>query len=111
MYVLRLFILVGVISFEVISPLRALGNEPQNIIIFKSNSESRGLANIPPASFSHSIHNTKNKCKDCHPAIFAEKIGASNITMKKNMSGEFCGKCHTGQMAFDLSNCDKCHKK
>lgn len=107
----RLFILICIISVEVISPLHAVGKEPQNIIIFKSNSESRGLAHIPPAFFSHQNHNIKNKCKDCHTAIFEEKIGAANITMKKNMSGEYCGKCHTGQMAFDLSNCDKCHKK
>lgn len=111
MHVLRMFILIGLIGVEVMGPLEALGKEPQDIIIFKANKESRELANMPPAFFSHKAHNTKNKCNDCHPTIFAEKIGTANITMKKNMSGEYCGKCHTGEKAFDLSNCDRCHKK
>ena len=76
MNIFSMFILIGLIGVEVMSPLHALGKEPQDIIIFNSNKESRGLSNMPPAVFSHSAHNRKNKCKDCHPAIFSEKIGA-----------------------------------
>ena len=111
MNIFKMFILIAFIGVEVMGPLHALGKEPQDIIIFKANKESRELADMLPAVFSHVAHNKKNKCKDCHPAIFAEKIGTANITMKKNMNGEYCGKCHTGEKAFDLSNCGRCHKK
>lgn len=111
MNIFKICTVIALIGIEFFGPFYAFGKEPQDIIMFSANSESRGKAGVPPAQFSHSAHNKKLKCNDCHPSIFEEKIGAANVTMKKNMSGEYCGKCHTGEKAFDLSNCDRCHKK
>ena len=111
MNIFKISILTCIIGLELLGPLYASAKEPQDIIIFSANSESRGKADMPPARFSHSAHNKKLQCKDCHPGIFAEKIGVANITMKKNMNNEYCGKCHNGEKSFDLSNCNRCHKK
>ncbi|MBI3585036.1 MAG: hypothetical protein HY096_13960 [Nitrospinae bacterium] len=92
-----------------IFPVQAVEKKPQDIIIFNNQKASRGKADMPPARFSHSIHNKKLKCKDCHPSVFKEKKGANIVTMKKNINGEYCGKCHNGQFVWDMSACRRCH--
>lgn len=113
MDICRICLFIGLIGATVFGPLyasSASAKEPQDVIVFNAQQASRGKAGMPPARFSHSTHK-KNKCSDCHPSIFAEKIGADIVTMKKNAEGEYCGKCHNLMVAFDLSNCYRCHKK
>ncbi|MBM2838580.1 MAG: hypothetical protein HW415_1205 [Deltaproteobacteria bacterium] len=43
MNIFKMFTLIGLIGIEVMSPLHALGKEPQDIIVFKANKESREL--------------------------------------------------------------------
>ena len=90
--------------------------EPQDIIIIDNQKESRGEAEIPPARFSHSIHKKNGvTCNECHPDLFKAEIGANDITMKRNIDGEFCGNCHMGTGTFrlsswNMSDCMRCHK-
>ncbi len=65
--------------------------------------------------FSHQKHvNEKGlKCTGCHYAIFQMQQGSYKLDMSKMTKGDFCGKCHNGQRAFDVKdrkNCNKCHK-
>jgi c(7)-type cytochrome triheme protein len=68
---------------------------------------------LPPPKFPHWFHRIRFKCKVCHPAIFKMKKGENDITMDKIMKGEFCGKCHDGTTAWQVSfdACPRCHTK
>jgi c(7)-type cytochrome triheme protein len=104
------FLFVSILILLSADFIHAAGKEPQDIIVFKNQGASRKKAEMPPARFSHSIHNKKKlKCNNCHPSVFKEKIGANIVTMKKNVDGEYCGKCHNGQSAWDMSACRRCH--
>lgn len=71
------------------------------------------------AVFSHKKHTEREKlhCIECHPRVFKMKVGdtlvkGSNLTMKEMQKGQFCGNCHDGEKAFDVTsikNCVKCH--
>ncbi|MBI3398539.1 MAG: hypothetical protein HY265_08290 [Deltaproteobacteria bacterium] len=82
-------------------------------IIFDDKAESLKKAGMGPAVFPHSKHEAIYKCDDCHPKLFKDKHGANDITMQKNMSGEFCGNldCHNSQKTFPLYQCKKCHRE
>lgn len=72
--------------------------------------------NADPVVFSHQKHvNDKGlKCTGCHYQIFQMAQGSYKMEMSKINKGDFCGKCHNGQKAFDVKgtdNCNKCHKK
>src|SRR3990167_9557149 len=70
-------------------------------------------AGVGPVVFPHGQHQAKFKCGVCHPAIFKDKAKANDISMKKNMNGEFCGSpnCHNSPKAFPLFQCASCHTK
>jgi c(7)-type cytochrome triheme protein len=67
--------------------------------------------------FSHKVHLTKKSdklgagtvsCKSCHTT---SATGSRNhFTMADMEKGKSCGKCHTGQRAFSISQCTGCHK-
>ena len=105
---LKIFIIFYVLSIVWIFPLFAAEKKPQDVIVFENQKASRKKADMPPARFSHPSH-SKLKCKDCHPSVFKEKKGANLVTMKKNVEGEYCGKCHNGKSSWDMSTCKKCH--
>jgi len=65
--------------------------------------------------FSHDKHvNDKGlKCTGCHYHVFQMTQGSYKMDMNKITKGDFCGKCHNGQKAFEVKdpkNCDKCHR-
>lgn len=71
--------------------------------------------NAAPVVFSHDKHvNEKGlKCTGCHYQIFQMAQGSYKMDMSRINKGDFCGKCHDGQKAFDAKdekNCKKCHK-
>lgn len=80
-------------------------------IVFDDKAASLKKAGVGPAVFPHGKHEDIYKCDDCHPKIFKDKRGANDVTMQKNMSGEFCGniECHNSPKAFPLYQCKKCH--
>jgi c(7)-type cytochrome triheme protein len=72
-------------------------------------------ANASPVVFSHETHVKGKgiKCTGCHYQIFQMTQGSNKIDMAKITKGDFCGKCHNGQKAFDVKdekNCVRCHK-
>lgn len=66
----------------------------------------------PPVVFPHWRHRIRFKCSACHPQIFEMKKGANAITMDAIRQGEFCAKCHNGDVAFEVTfqSCSRCHK-
>jgi c(7)-type cytochrome triheme protein len=68
-----------------------------------------------PVLFSHERHVSEKglKCTGCHYQIFQMAQGSYKMDMSKITKGEFCGKCHNGQKAFDVKdpkNCNRCHR-
>jgi len=65
----------------------------------------------PPAVFPHWVHRIRFKCYACHPEIFEMKAGANAITMDDIREGKFCGACHNGKIAWEVSfdTCNRCH--
>lgn len=81
-----------------------------DILILDSNKESLEMGGMAPVRFPHKKHeDAVGKCNACHDTPFKKKRNTSGITMKKNMEGQFCGICHTGEAVFPLFNCKKCH--
>lgn len=68
-----------------------------------------------PVIFSHEKHVSEKglKCSGCHFHIFQMQKGTYKMEMAKITKGEFCGKCHNAQKAFDVKdpkNCSRCHR-
>lgn len=70
-----------------------------------------GADEILPARFPHWAHRMNFKCYVCHEAIFPMKAGADDITMDEIRAGKFCGVCHNGKTAFQVTfeTCPRCH--
>lgn len=71
--------------------------------------------NADAVLFSHEQHvNVKSlKCTACHYQLFQMTRGSYKMDMTKITKGDFCGKCHNGQRAFDVkekANCARCHR-
>jgi c(7)-type cytochrome triheme protein len=71
--------------------------------------------NASPVVFSHNKHlkGRELKCSGCHYQIFQMAQGAYKMDMGKITKGEFCGRCHNGQVTFnvqDPKNCSYCHR-
>lgn len=71
--------------------------------------------NALPVVFSHEKHvNEKGlKCTGCHYRLFQMSQGSYKMDMNKLTKGDFCGKCHNGQKAFDVKDqkqCARCHR-
>jgi c(7)-type cytochrome triheme protein len=71
--------------------------------------------NALPVVFSHDKHvDVKGlKCTACHYQIFQMARESYKMDMNKLKEGSFCGKCHNGQIAFDVKdkkNCIRCHR-
>ncbi len=78
-------------------------------IVLNSKEGSMQKAGVKPVAFPHWFHRIRFKCKVCHPDIFILKKGANDINMQKIVNGEFCGKCHNGQIAWEPLYCNRCH--
>lgn len=66
---------------------------------------------IAPAVFPHWIHRIRYKCYACHPAPFEMKAGANPVSMEAIRAGKFCGACHDGKIAWEVTfdTCNRCH--
>lgn len=78
-------------------------------IVMGKKMESMQKADVKPVLFPHWFHRIRFKCKVCHEDIFVLQRGANDINMNAIMNGEFCGKCHNGQIAWEPLYCDRCH--
>ena len=78
-------------------------------IVIGRQVESRAKIGVKPVLFPHWFHRIRFKCKVCHEDIFILRRGANDINMNAIINGEFCGKCHNGQIAWEPVFCDRCH--
>lgn len=68
-----------------------------------------------PVLFSHEKH-VKVKglmCSACHHHTFQMEKGAYKMDMTKMTKGGFCGRCHNGELTFDVKDeksCSRCHR-
>ena len=79
-----------------------------NILIDRVSSES----GVKSATFSHWSHRIHYTCRVCHTELgFRLKLNETVITETANKSGQYCGACHDGTIAFGHTeeHCDKCH--
>ena len=69
-------------------------------------------ASLPPSVFPHWVHRIRFQCRVCHLDLFEPRQGANDITMAAIDEGRFCGRCHDGETAFDVSfdSCQRCHQ-
>ena len=76
-------------------------------IVINERSEQEGVS---PVIYPHWFHRIRYQCSVCHVDLgFRTKAGGNGITMEKIISGEFCGACHNGEIAWSVENCDLCH--
>ncbi|GBD99613.1 class III cytochrome C family protein [bacterium BMS3Abin07] len=102
--------LLGVMNYATLWDFPKLPPPSQygNILINRISGKNGQL----PVTFSHWIHRIKYTCRVCHSELdFAMEVNKTEITMKKNREGEYCGACHNGKTAFGFTkeNCPKCH--
>lgn len=69
------------------------------------------LNGVPGVVFPHWKHRARFRCYVCHPDPFEMQAGANDISMVLLQGGEFCGRCHNGDVAFSIgfNTCRTCH--
>ncbi|MFQ5666212.1 MAG: c(7)-type cytochrome triheme domain-containing protein [Candidatus Binatia bacterium] len=102
----RLARLIGAISLSAL--LVGTGFGAEGDVVLKPRG---GEGKFPPTVFPHWVHRIRYKCYACHPALFAMKAGADEISMDRIQNGEFCGTCHDGTVAWavTIETCNRCH--
>ena len=107
---IKLSVAALAISIVAVAPMAAYSAGPAEIQL-DSKIASMKKAGVGPVVFTHLKHQQRSKCSVCHTAIFIDKRGANDISMKKNMEGQYCGAadCHNSANAFTLDNCAACH--
>ena len=96
----------------VLTSLNAEEGEQEPIdITMDSKIESMKKAGVGSVTYPHKLHSIWYECDECHPKVFAKKIGASDINMNKIISEQYCGSsgCHNSAYAFPLYLCENCH--
>ena len=93
------------------------------VVVEKAVAQMKGPADFEFADgaqgkvvFSHEKHLVKNpQCTACHTKLFKMTKGQrSALKMADMNTGQACGACHDGKVAFsvkDAPNCSKCHQK
>ena len=94
---------------NIIEPMATLDNDAQEKPLLDVNvtieTKSDFINNVV---FPHYIHTWWLKCEVCHPKIFSDIKGQTQMTMSQIAEGKFCGRCH-GKVAFPLTDCRRCH--
>ena len=76
-------------------------------VILNNHSEA---AEMRPVIFPHWFHRIRFRCKVCHSELgFEMRVGSNNITMEKIITGQYCGMCHNGDIAWSVEQCGLCH--
>jgi len=96
-----------VIGFSLIFSATPFAHAEYGDIVINNFSDAAGMR---PPIFPHWFHRIRFRCKVCHVDLgFKIKAGGNKINMAKIISGEFCGACHNGEVAWSVENCDLCH--
>jgi len=76
-------------------------------VIMNNRAEREGVS---PVIYPHWFHRIRYQCSVCHVQLDIEmKAGKNDITMESIISGQYCGACHNGEIAWSPENCDLCH--
>jgi len=76
-------------------------------VILNNRSEEEGVL---PVIFPHWFHRIRYRCSACHVDLdIRMKTGSNDMTMQGIVSGEYCGACHNGDIAWSTENCGLCH--
>jgi len=76
-------------------------------VVLNHRSEPEGMR---PVVFPHWFHRIRYQCRVCHSELgFEMRVGATQPTMNEISSGQFCGACHDGEIAWAVDNCGLCH--
>ncbi|MFQ5560118.1 MAG: c(7)-type cytochrome triheme domain-containing protein [Nitrospinota bacterium] len=78
-------------------------------LVLDATYESMKKAGVDKVLFPHWFHRVRYKCKACHSHIFKMKKGSNKINMGGIIAGDWCGKCHNGEIAFSPMDCARCH--
>lgn len=99
------FIIIALLLVSAIFSVQVFGAYG-DIILNENRKEG-----MRPVVFPHWFHRLRFKCKVCHPETFQMKKGSNPINMDKIRKGEYCGKCHNGEIAFapTFEYCWVCH--
>lgn len=100
------------LAFAIVLAVPALAGAAQyGAMTLDSKIESMKKAGVGPVIYPHDKHELLFKCNECHPKVFKDKRGLNDMSMKKNMDGNFCGSanCHNSPAAFPLYMCTNCH--
>jgi c(7)-type cytochrome triheme protein len=100
----RSLIVAGVVVFVAVARHAAAVLAPNDVRLEPVTPR----ASPPPARFSHWVHEART-CMTCHPALFPQsRQGFTHADMRAE---KFCGACHNGKSAWDLSSkaCETCH--
>lgn len=91
--------------------LEGISIKRQSITAQKEFALSPRVESMPEIIFSHVKHTVWNGCELCHPEIFVGvKRGTTKFTMVDIFEGKYCGVCHVN-VAFPLTDCQRCHTK
>ena len=104
----RIAVLVSLLFIAAIAAA-GIGYAEYADIVLGRKIESMKKAGVKPVMFPHWFHRIRFKCKVCHEDIFILRRGDNDINMNKIINGEYCGKCHNGQIAWEPLYCDRCH--
>jgi c(7)-type cytochrome triheme protein len=82
----------------------------KNVAVEMLDSEilMNNTGSLPRVLFPHRQHTMWLDCGNCHDRIFKSKAGATPISMRKILEGQYCGVCH-GAVSFPLTECNRCH--
>ncbi|MGO8756022.1 MAG: cytochrome c3 family protein [Gallionellaceae bacterium] len=75
-------------------------------VVLNRHADQEGMR---PVIFPHWFHRLRFTCNVCHPEIFKMRAGSNDVSMAAIIAGNFCGKCHNGEIAWSVDNCHRCH--
>lgn len=76
-------------------------------VVLNKRAEREGMK---PVVFPHWFHRIRFRCKVCHSEFgFEMRAGGNDVLMTDMLEGKFCGRCHNGEVAWGLENCQLCH--
>jgi len=90
-----------------IKPRSSLGDD-KPVQILEGDILMNKDGGTPMVRFPHKVHTQWLDCGNCHEKLFKAKAGATPITMRAILEGEYCGVCH-GAVSFPLTECSRCH--
>ncbi|MBF0383743.1 MAG: hypothetical protein HQL69_22220 [Magnetococcales bacterium] len=99
-------LILSLLALLLVVPIGPAQGEYADVVL-NEQAEKEG---VRPVIYPHWFHRIRFRCKVCHSELgFEMRVGANKIDMAAITDGKFCGACHTGDVAWGLEFCDRCH--